>query len=142
MLTQPRCNPGILRLRKMLIVAKAMSSITRPPTSTCPLLTLVNRGSWRCRISNNAIVIRLNRLLPKASPKARLGAPTKATALIPVNSSGKEVAVAMSNRPIHTPPSPVLSAIISPYLDSLVPANKTTSRQTINFAQIKSTSLL
>jgi hypothetical protein len=43
----------------------------------------------------------------------------------------------MSTSPIHTAPSPVFSAMASPYLVSLKPANRMTTRQKINASQTK-----
>jgi hypothetical protein len=47
------------------------------------------------------------------SPTAILGSAT-ATALMPVNSSGRDVAVASRTKPIHVRETPVLCEIISP----------------------------
>ena len=45
---------------------------------------------------------------PSTLPTAMSGASTRATALTPVTSSGSEVTVAMSAKPIQAPPRPVL----------------------------------
>jgi hypothetical protein len=84
-----------------------------------------------------AMVTRFNRFDPKRSPRVKSGFPIIATELIPVKSSGSEVIVARSTTPIQMRPSPVFSAIASPYLDSLVPATTMIARQTTNFIQTR-----
>lgn len=54
-------------------------------------------------------------------PTAISGTSAYVTELIPVTSSGRDVTDAMRTTPIHVLPRPVFSAIISPYLESLVP---------------------
>jgi hypothetical protein len=85
-----------------------------------------------------AIIVRLKTQLPKKSPMAKSGTFTRAAALMPVTISGMEVTRANSSMPIQMQPSPVFSAMASPYFASLVPANRITIRQKINFSQTKS----
>ena len=61
-------------------------------------------------------------MLPKASPRARSTSPTILTAEISVAISGMDVATAKNSIPTKVLPSPVLSAMVSEYLVSLVPA--------------------
>src|SRR3989338_717844 len=70
--------------------------------------------------------------LPIISPSAILGVSAIATELMPVISSGRDVTLAMRMSPIHALPSPVFSAIISPYLESLMPQKTITAEQKIN----------
>jgi len=51
------------------------------------------------------------------------------TELIPVTSSGKEVTDAMSATPTHVLPSPVFSAMMSPYRESRMPDKTITDVQ-------------
>jgi hypothetical protein len=67
------------------------------------------------------------------------GALTRVTALIPVKSSGSEVTRARSTTPIQTLPSPVLMAMISPYLATALPEKKITATQKTNFNQTNQT---
>ena len=73
------------------------------------------------KISIKAIMARLKTQLPIISPSAISGAPTMATELMPVISSGRDVTLAIKIRPIHALPSPDFSAITSPYFDNLIP---------------------
>ena len=59
------------------------------------------------------MINRLNKLLPNAEPTAMSGSPTQTTELIPVPSSGKDVAVASKTIPANDRPSPVLIAMTS-----------------------------
>lgn len=54
---------------------------------------------------------RLNMQLPKASPMAMFGASATVTALIPVNNSGSDVAVASMISPTQEADIPVSRAI-------------------------------
>ena len=63
---------------------------------------------------------------PNKSPAARSGAFIQ-PALTVVNTSGSDVAVDIKTTPIHKRPSPVNSAISSPYRESLVPARTITT---------------
>ena len=76
-------------------------------------LTIEKRG---CLIlaSKTERMRRLKTQLPKISPAAWFGALTKATELIPVINSGKEVTDAIKTSPIHALPITVRSAILSP----------------------------
>ena len=65
------------------------------------------------------------------------GTPTRVTALTPVKSSGREVSMARRISPTHTPPSLVLSAIISPYLAAFLPEKRMIKIQKINFIHTK-----
>ena len=58
--------------------------------------------------SISPMINRLNRLLPKASPAARSVSPTMRIELIPVPSSGSDVAVASITTPTKDRPKPVL----------------------------------
>jgi len=60
-----------------------------------------------------AIINRLNIILPKIFPIAKLGALIQAAPELEVI-SGREVAKGMSTAPIHILSNPVFSAIISP----------------------------
>jgi len=135
--THPRASPGNPSQAKILPAAIAISNTPKPADAICPELTLLKIGVGRYKISNKARMRRLKRQLPKIVPKARSGTPTKAAELTPVTSSGAEVIAARSTRPIHIPPIPVFSAIISPYLASFVPATRIMTRQRRNFNQTK-----
>ena len=76
-------------------------------------------------------------MAPKRLPIVKSGAPTRVTALIPVKSSGREVTAARRTSPIHNPPRPVLRAIMSPYLATLLPEKKMIKTHKINFTQTK-----
>jgi hypothetical protein len=81
------------------------------------------------------MIRRLNKLLPKASPAAKFapsGPPTKDTALTPVPSSGKEVAVAKSTTPTKERPNPVLNAITSAFFVNCVAANRIIAAEQAN----------
>jgi hypothetical protein len=108
-----------------------------PADLTCLGLAQLKIGAGRYRISKKPNMTRLNRQLPKRSPKARSGSLTKADALTAVTNSGIEVMTARSTRPIHILPKPVFSAIASPYRASLVPANRMIIKQAVNFNQTK-----
>ena len=71
-------------------------------------------GSSRLNSSSSTSITELNTQLPSASPTAMLGASAVVTALMPVNSSGREVAVAVRSRPIHERDRPVRCAMTSP----------------------------
>lgn len=60
-----------------------------------------------------AIISRLNMILPKIFPIAKLGALIQAAPELEVI-SGREVANGINAAPIQTLPNPVFSAIISP----------------------------
>ena len=60
-----------------------------------------------------AIIVRLNIILPKMFPIAKLGALIQAAPELEVI-SGREVASGINAAPIQTLPNPVFSAIISP----------------------------
>jgi hypothetical protein len=135
--THPRLNPENLSPAKILPAARAISNIPIPTDSIWPRLALLRIGVPRCSTSSKARIRRLNRQLPKRVPKARSGSLTRATALTPVASSGIEVTIAKSTRPIHSLPRPVFSAIASPYRASFVPANRMITRHRINFNQTK-----
>ena len=90
---------------------------------------------FRQYISNTTIIKRLNILLPKTSPAARLGAFKLATALIPVPNSGKEVAVANNTTPTKDLPNPVFSAMTSADLAKYFDENKMIIAATINCNQ-------
>ena len=99
-------------------------------TRRCPLgVAAVSKGPLLWAPSSTTRIARLRALEPNRSPIARLGAggDTKATALMLLNSSGNEVANASRVTPIHTPPNPVLSAMMSPDFAALLPAMAMTS---------------
>ncbi|MBA7470491.1 hypothetical protein ES707_05778 [subsurface metagenome] len=135
--THPKANPESLSPAKILPPAMAMSNIPIPADAICRNFTSLKSGVRRCNISSKARIVRLNMQLPSRVPSARLGSPTKAAELTPVINSGAEVIAARSTRPIHIPPSPVFSAITSPYRASFVPANRMMTRQARNFNQTK-----
>ena len=91
---------------------------------------------WRI-ISRRARLNRLKAFAPRISPMVRSGASTMSMALMPVKSSGNEVINAIRIRPVQTPPSPVLSAIMSPYLAILFPEKKIMMIHNINLTQTK-----
>jgi hypothetical protein len=84
-----------------------------------------------------AIMTKFIKFDPKRSPRVKSGFPTKATELMPVASSGKEVIAARRTTPTQIRPSPVFPAMASPYLESFVPATSITARQIANFTQTK-----
>jgi hypothetical protein len=87
-----------------------------------------------------AMMNKFIRFDPKRSPRVKSGFPNMATELMPVASSGSEVIVARSTTPIQMRPSPVFSAMMSPYLDSFVPATSKIARQITNFIQTSAVS--
>ena len=87
-----------------------------------------------------AMMNKFIRFDPKRSPRVKSGFPNMATELMPVANSGSEVIVARSNTPIQMRPSPVFSAMMSPYLDSFVPATSKIARQITNFTQTSAVS--
>ena len=140
--THPKANPESLSPAKILPPAMAISNIPIPAEAICRNFTSLKNGVRRCNISSKARIVRLNMQLPSRVPSARLGSltsgsPTRVTELTPVTSSGTEVMAARSTRPIHIPPSPVFSAITSPYRASFVPANRMMTRHARNFNQTK-----
>lgn len=60
------------------------------------------------------MIFKLKIQAPNIALTAKLGAPTRVTALIPLANSGIEVTVAINKKPTQFPPKPVLSAIASP----------------------------
>jgi hypothetical protein len=60
-----------------------------------------------------AIIKRFTILLPKAAPAAKSGALASVIELMPVASSGKEVAVANKTIPTNVCPRPILVAILA-----------------------------
>ncbi len=135
--THPKANPESLSPAKILPPAMAIGNIPIPADAICSSFTSLKTGVRRCNISSKAIIVRLNMQLPNRVPSARSGSPTRATELTPVTSSGMEVMAARSTRPIHILPSPVFSAMTSPYRASFVPANRIMTRLVRNFNQSK-----
>ena len=90
-------------------------SITTPKPADSRWVALASRyiGWCRCKASTTTRNSRLTTQAPSALPTARLGAPTKATALMPEASSGSEVTVASSARPTQPRPQPWASASTS-----------------------------
>ncbi len=72
-----------------------------------------NIGPLRHIMSAIAMISRFTILLPKAAPAAKSGAFASVIELIPVASSGKEVAVANKTIPTNVCPRPILIAIVS-----------------------------
>ena len=133
--THPRANPENLPPARIAPPAMAISNIPQPAEAMCRELAALKTGVRRWRISSKAMMARLRQQLPNRIPKAKSGEPTKATELTPVTSSGIEVMAARSTSPIHTRPSPVFSAIASPYRANFVPANKMMARHRTNLNQ-------
>jgi len=140
--SQPKDSPENFAPTKMVMAVKPISKIPAIDDLICPILASLRTGVRRCTTSTTARIRRLKMQLPIRVPIARSGTLTRATALIPVVSSGMEVIKARSTKPIHSLPKPVLSAITSPYRASLVPANRMMARQTTNFTQTQRTKKL
>jgi hypothetical protein len=117
-----------------------MSIAPQPPVTICLGLATDKTGVREWRISSKARIARLKQQLPRRVPKAKSGEWTSTTELTEVTSSGIVVINAMRTTPIHMRPSPVFSAMTSPYRANFVPANKITARQMANWNQIKARS--
>ena len=138
--THPSVKKGSPRPTSIPTAAMAMSSAPQPPVVICLGLATDNTGVRKWRMSSKAKMERLKQQLPRRVPKAKSGECTSTTELTEVTSSGMVVTNAISTTPIHIRPSPVFSAITSPYRASFVPANKITARQIANLNQIKARS--
>ena len=92
-----------------------MKIITIPSIATIigALETEANIGPLGHITSAIAIIKRFTILLPKAAPAAKSGALASVIELMPVASSGKEVAVANNTIPTNVCPSPIFVAILS-----------------------------
>ncbi len=133
--THPKANPEILSPAKIMSPAMVISNFPIPADAICCNFTLLKTGVRRCNISSKAKMVRLNMQLPSRVPKAKSGSPTRVAELTPAINSGVEVMAARSTSPIHILPSPVFSAMISPYRASFVPANRMMTRLVRNFNQ-------
>jgi hypothetical protein len=99
--------------------ATTVKNIPSVPTSIWLRATRVSSLGLRVTRSAIARISILVMLDPKRSPTAN-DALSCRTALMSVRSSGSDVAA-----PTHIPPSPVLSAMLSPSLASRIPAPAT-----------------
>jgi len=112
------------RVKKAVIPIR---SVARLAVSAWRVATRRRMRSCRNSRSSKASTNMLNMLLPNRLPAARSGTPWFSE-LMPVSSSGSEVAPAMSSVPTNIPPSLVRTAIASPYLASCIAA-KTSSAE-------------
>ena len=71
-----------------------------------------------------ARITTLNMQLPNTSPAAMSGTLKIVAELIPVTSSGSEVTEAIRITPTHVLPSPVFSAMTSPYFEDRCPISE------------------
>jgi len=104
--------------------ATTVKNIPSVPTSIWLRATRVSSLGLRVTRSAIARISILVMLDPKRSPTAN-DALSCRTALMSVRSSGSDVAAATRMAPTHIPPSPVLSAMLSPSLASRIPAPAT-----------------
>ena len=100
----------------MATIAIKTSNMPNCPIGTDCLVTDLKIDPFFQKISNKPIINKLNILLPKTSPAAKL-TPSypdmTVTAVNPVPNSGSEVAVANITTPTKERPKPVLIAITS-----------------------------
>ena len=80
-------------------------------------LARLQTGSRRCTMSIHQ-ECQVEHATAQALPTARLGAWARATLVMPVASSGSEVTLAISVKPIQLPESPVRRAMASPARES------------------------
>ena len=123
---------------KTKTATNSINSKLSHPVSWWVRLAAARRELFWLAMSRRARLKRLKALAPKRFPTVKSGAPTKVTALTPLKSSGNEVIMARRMSPIQTPPRPVFSAIISPYLATFLPEKKMIRMQKINLIQTKS----
>jgi hypothetical protein len=123
--------------RRIEVAAAAINNILKIVARTIPVPMKRRMGPLVWSTSMTAIMARFSRLAPKRSPIAKSGLFIIATELIPVATSGNDVTVASRTIPTQTCPSPVFSAIISPYFDSRVPATMMIARHATNCIQTK-----
>ena len=103
----PTCRTAGARAPVSRLRATKPSITTpKPADSRCVALASPYIGWSRCRASTATRNSRLTTHAPSALPTARLGAPTRLTALMPEASSGKEVTVASSATPTQPRPQP------------------------------------
>lgn len=93
---------------------KPSSTTPNAPASTWPWAARVHTGAGRCSRSIITRNTRLSTQLPSALPTAKLGVFAMLTLVMPVASSGSEVTLATSVRPIQLPDRPVRCAMASP----------------------------